>query len=177
MLDLLSQILGYIWDLLPRPVIVGPTERASCWWLGRYPRDCGPGVYLIWPIFMHWKIIPVVSQICETAIIAVDDMNGQAWQFRLAVEYEVSDVLQYDVSSFSGQNHIEQVAAYSLAALVSHNPTSYFRETPLPKVARVVKARTESSLSDRGVRILRVRIVMASRCRPLFLSQAERLVD
>lgn len=32
MLDLLTQIIQFIWELLPRPTIVGPMEEAACYW-------------------------------------------------------------------------------------------------------------------------------------------------
>lgn len=177
LLDLLGQVLQYIWDLLPRPIIVKPTERAACYWFGRYGRDKGPGLYVIWPVIQHWQEHPVVSQICETAIIAATDASGCDWKWRLAIEYEINDVLLYESSCFSSQNHLEQLGGSALVSIISANSTETLLNKPVTSICRRIRDRiTEPSL-ERGIVVLNVRSVMAVKCFSAFVSHAERLAD
>jgi SPFH domain / Band 7 family len=175
MFDFLSQFFQLIWDMLPRPVMVKPTERASCWLFGKYPYDIGPGPKIIWPMIMHFHVYPVVSQICETAIIAVTDASGCDWQYRLAIEYRVTDVLAYDTSSFYAQNHLEQIGGHALVNLISGRTKDQLLEIPVSRICRLIKDRIAEKVIENGIEVIAVRTVMASRCRPIFLSNAERL--
>lgn len=175
MTELLTQIIQFLWDFIPRPELVGPTERAACFWFGRYGSDKGPGFYIIWPLIQHFQKHCVVSQICETAVVPATDASGKEWKWRLAIEYEISDVLLYETSSFSSQNHLEQIGAYSLVRIISQNDTDTLLETPIASICNKIHKQISELALDRGIKVLRVRSIMASGCVSIFLSQAERL--
>lgn len=163
--------------MLPRPVMVKPTERASCWLFGKYPYDIGPGPKIIWPMIMHFHVYPVVSQICETAIIAVTDASGEAWKWRLFIEYDIDDVLAYDTASYSSQNHLEQLAGNALVNVISANSTQSLLNISNSTICNRVKHRIEEKVSQFGIRVIAVRSIMAVKCISLFVSNAERLAD
>jgi len=177
MLDLITHFFQYITSLLPRPEIVGPTEEAVCYWLGRYGRCKGPGVYLIWPIIQYWRTHVVVSQICETAIIAATDATGENWKWRLAIEYEISDILKFETSAFSSQNQLEQLGGSALVAIISENTTEVLTNRPVSTICAKIKERIEEPAEKNGITVLAVRSVMAVKCFSFFVSQAERLAD
>lgn len=174
-LDLLTQILQFVWDFIPRPDMVGPTERAACFWFGRYGRDKGPGCYIIWPLIQVWNKHCVVSQICETAVVPASDASGNDWKFRLALEYSISDILLYETSAYSAQNHLEQIGAYALVRLISEKTTQQMLETPIASICNKIARQIEDNARTKGISVIRVRSIMASRCLSVFLSQAERL--
>ncbi len=175
MLELLTQIIQFFWDFIPRPELVGPTERAACFWFGRYGRDKGPGVYVIWPLVQVFRKHCVVSQICETAIVPATDASGGEWQWRLAIEFDISDVLAYETSCYSSQNHLEQIGAYALVRIISEFETDELLQKPIASICNKIARQISSNAATRGIRVLRVRSIMASRCIALFHSQAERL--
>jgi hypothetical protein len=177
MIELLTQIIQFVWELLPRPTIVGPTEQAACYWFGRYGRRKRAGLYVIWPLIQYWRVHTVVSQICETAIIAVTSQDGHDWQWRLGIEYEISDVLKYESAQFSGQNHVEMLGGSALVRIISQLSSEQIREYGVWKICSKIQSRITDSADQRGITVIGVRPIMASRCRPLFVSQAERLVD
>lgn len=177
MLELLTQILHFIWDLLPRPVIVGPTEQAVCYWFGRYARTKGPGMYVIWPLIQYWRTHVVVSQICETAIIAATSADNADWQWRLGIEYAIHDVRKYEVAQFNGQNHLELLGGAALVKVIASIPAARLKDIGTLKVCSVIRRRIADAAEMRGITVLHVRPLMASRCRTIFLSHAERLVD
>lgn len=176
MIELLTQIIRFIWDLLPRPTLVGPSCRVACHWFGRYGKDKGPGIYIIWPLFQTWSKHFVFSQICETAIIAVASADGKDWQWRLGIEYEIHDVLKYEVMQFSGQNHLEMLGGAALVKVISQLTCEQIREHGTFKICSVIRKRISDSSELRGITVLNVRPLMASQCRPLFIANAERLV-
>ena len=177
MIELLTQIVHFIWDLLPRPVIVGPTEAAVCYWLGRWGKVKPPGFYVIWPLIQYWRTHVVVSQVCETAIIAVSSADSKDWQWRLGIEYEIHDVLKYETMQFNGQNHLEMLGGSALVKVVSNLTSQQIHDHGVFKICSVIKKRIYDTAELRGITVLGVRPIMASQCRPLFLSNAERLVD
>lgn len=177
MFDLIAHFFQYILDFLPRPEIVGPTERAVCYWFGRYGRSKGPGIYIIWPIAQYWRTHVVVSQICETAIIAATDATGSDWKWRLAIEYEIDDVLLFETSAFSSQNQLEQLGGSALVGIISNNETSVLIGRPVSTICSRIKDRISEPASRNGIKVLAVRSVMAVKCFSLFMSQAERLAD
>ncbi len=177
MLELLRQIVNFIWELLPRPTIVGPCDRAVCFWFGRFGRVKGPGWYVIWPLIQYWRVRPVVSQICETAIIAATDASGHDWQLRLAIEYRLHDVLEYEVSTFNSQNQLEQIGGYSLVALVTSRTTEQLQSLPIEELCSMIRNQIMLPVMQYGITVIDVRSVMAVRCRSFFLSHAERLAD
>jgi hypothetical protein len=177
MLDLLTQIIQFIWELLPRPTIVGPMEESACFWFGRYGRRKGPGLYLIWPLIQYWRVHTVASQICETAIIAVTSSDDKDWQWRLGIEYEIHDILKYETGQFSGQNHLEMLGGAALVRIISQLSSDQIKEAGVWRICNKIKTRIIDSADQRGMKVIGVRPIMASRCRAFFVSQAERLVD
>ena len=179
MMELLGQILGFIWDMLPRPGIVGPTEEACRYWFGRkeWSSKKKPGLYFIWPLLMEWRVYQVVSQICETAIVPVSDMNGQSWQFRLAIEFEVADVLAFNESQYDGQVHLEQLGSAALVTSVSRMSTADIARTGVAAICHQIADDLHVSVESRGIRVNAVRAIMADRCISLFHSQSQKLSD
>jgi hypothetical protein len=177
MFDLLAQFFQYVLDFLPRPQIVGPTEGAACYWFGRYGREKGPGIYIVWPIVQYWRTHVVVSQICETAIIAATDESGESWKWRLAIEYEICDLLKFESSSFSSQNHLEQLGGSALVSIISSNNTERLTNSTSFSICKKIRERIEEPARSRGIEVIAVRSVMAVKCMSLFVSQAERIAD
>jgi regulator of protease activity HflC (stomatin/prohibitin superfamily) len=176
-LDLLTQIVQFLWELMPRPTIVAPTEEAACYWFGRYGRAKGPGLYIIWPLIQYWRVHTVVSQICETAIIAVTSSDDKTWQWRIGIEYEISDILKYETMQFSGQNHLELIGGSGLVKIISQLTADEIKTRGVWSICNTIKVRISDSADQRGIKVLAVRPIMASQCVPVFLSRAERLVD
>jgi len=174
-LELLTQIVQFFWDFIPRPELVGPSERAACFWFGRYGRDKGPGFYIVWPLIQIFHKHCVVSQICETAVVPVSDSSGNDWQWRLAIEYELSDVLLYETSCYSAQNHLEQCGAYALVRIISEHTTDQLLNRPISIICNKIAEQISEQAAKTGIRVIRVRSIMATRCLSVFLSQAERL--
>lgn len=177
MFDLIAQFFQYILDFLPRPQIVGPTEKAVCYWFGRWGRTKGPGIYIVWPIAQYWRTHAVVSQICETAIIAATDATGSDWKWRLAIEYEIEDVLLFETSAFSSQNQLEQLGGSALVGIISSNTTGTLISKPVSTICATIRERIEEKARQYGIRVLAVRSVMAVKCFSVFMSNAERLAD
>lgn len=175
MVELLTQIIQFLWDFIPRPDLVGPTERAACFWFGRWGRDKGPGVYCIWPLIQQWRKHCVVSQICETAVVPVSDASGNNWKWRLAIEYEISDVLLFETSAYSAQNHLEQIGAYALVRIISEKTTDEILNTPIASICNKIGRQIVRNAAGKGISVMRVRSIMATRCISVFLSEAERL--
>ncbi len=179
MMELLGQILGFIWDMLPRPGIVGPTEEACRYWLGRreWASRKGSGFYFVWPLVMEWRVYHVVSQICETAIVPVADRSGQSWQFRLAIEFEIQDVLAFNVRQYDGQVHLEQLGSAALVSLVSKMPTEEVVGVGVESICEQIADGLRKKVVSRGIRIVDVGAIMADRCISLFHSQSQKLSD
>lgn len=179
MLELLGQILGFIWDFVPRPSLVGPTEQAVCYWFGKhkFKKAKGPSLYLIWPLIMEWKIYQVVSQICETAIVPVSDESGVSWQIRLAIEFEIVDVLKFNEMQYDGQVHLEQLGSSQLVSIISGMTTEKIIDVGVGKVCNLIHKRLKDRMEDRGINVLRVRPIMWDRCISLFHSQSQKLSD
>ena len=177
MIELLTQILHFFWDLMPRPALVGPTEEAVCFWFGRWGRKKGPGLYLIWPLIQYWRTAVVTSQICETAIIAVSTSDNKDWQWRLGIEYCIHDLMLYETLQYSGQNHLELLGGSALVKVISQLTCAQIDDHGVFKICGVIKKRIADSADLRGITVINVRPLMASRCRPLFIANAERLVD
>jgi hypothetical protein len=176
--DLIIHLIQLFLDCLPRPVRVTPTEEAALsWFYCTRCRRVGPGVYLVVPVIMYWRQYVVVSQICETAIVAVSTEDGEDCQWRIGIEYEVSDVVKYDVGQYSGQQHVEQLGAAELVRIISSRTAEQVRQLGVYKICRMIAQRIRDTAESRGVKIVSVRPLMASRCLPVFVSQAERLVD
>lgn len=179
MMELLGQILGFIWDMLPRPGIVGPTEEACRYWFGRKELSSRKksGIYFIWPLVMEWRVYQVVSQICETAIVPVADMSGQSWQFRLAIEFEVADVLVFNEAQYDGQVHLEQLGSAALVTSVSRMSTADIVAYGIASICEQIAEELHSKVERRGIRVVDVRAIMADRCMSLFHSQSQKLSD
>lgn len=179
MLELLSQILGFIWDFIPRPSLVGPTEEAVCYWLGKlkYKRKKGPGLYLIWPLIMEWRTYQIVSQICETAIVPVSDEDGVSWQIRLAIEFEVEDVFKFNENQYDAQVHLEQLGSSQLVSIISGMTTQKILDVGVNKICNLIYRRLQERMKDRGVSVTRIRPIMWDRCISLFHSQSQKLSD
>jgi regulator of protease activity HflC (stomatin/prohibitin superfamily) len=164
-------------EYLPRFESVLPTQRASCWWFMRWPREKGPGIYLVWPLVQHWNVHPVVSQICESAIVSVTDASGEAWKWRLVVEYSVHDVVAYDTTCYSAQNHLEQLAGNALVNILSAHTTEQLIQISNATICQKIKDRIAEKSEPVGITVIAVRSVMAVKCISVFLSNAERLAD
>ena len=179
MIELLTQILHFFWDMFPRPTVVGPTEQAASWWFGRPStgKAKGPDWYIIWPMFQVWRCQCVVSQVCETAIIAVTDASDRDWQWRLGIEYEIHDILKYEVSQYSGQNHLEMLGGAALVRIITQMSSEQIKQRGVWAICSKIKERISDSADQRGITVKSVNPIMASRCRSFFVSQAERLVD
>lgn len=117
----------------------------------------------------------MVSQICETAVVPASDASGNDWKWRLAIEYEIFDVLLYETSAYSAQNHLEQIGAYALVRIISEKTTEQLLETPISVICNKIARQIEENARTKGISVLKVRSIMASRCLSVFLSQAERL--
>jgi hypothetical protein len=130
---------------------------------------------VIWPLIQVWKKHCVVSQICETAVVPASDASGNDWQFRLAVEYAIHDVLLYETTAYSAQNHLEQIGAYALVRLISERTTEELLDTPIASICNKICGQIEEEAEHKGISVLRVRSIMATRCLSVFVSQAERL--
>lgn len=179
MIELLGQILSFIWDFVPRTSLVGPTEEAACYWFGmkKYGKRKRPFLYLIWPVIMEWRVYQVVSQICETAIVPVADESGQSWQIRLAIEFEVTDILKFNENQYDAQVHLEQLGSSQLVTIISGLTTEKITEIGVSKICRKIKSRLEDRMAERGVGVLAVRPIMWDRCISLFHSQSQKLSD
>jgi regulator of protease activity HflC (stomatin/prohibitin superfamily) len=177
MIELLSTVLQFFWDLVPRPVLVGPTERAVCFLFGRWGRELGPGLYVVWPAVEEWQEYCVVSQLVETAILPVTTHDGQSWQVRLVVEYEIADPLRAHTLQHDIQLQVEQLAGSTLVTTMQNNDSQHIVSAGVRKLCRLTQGRISEALTRRGVHVLSVRAVMFDQCRSFFLSQAERLVD
>ena len=154
MLELLGQILGFIWDFVPRPSLVGPTEQAVCYWFGKhkFKKAKGPSLYLIWPLIMEWKIYQVVSQICETAIVPVSDENGISWQIRLAIEFEITDVLKFNEMQYDAQVHLEQLGSSQLVNIISGMTTEKIIDVGVSKICHIIHKRLKDRMENRGIK-------------------------
>lgn len=179
MLELLSQIIGFIWDFIPRLSTVGPTEEAALYWFGKlkYRRRKESGCYVIWPLIMEWRIYQIVSQICETAIVPVSDENGQSWQIRLAIEYEINDVLVFNEKQYDGQVHLEQLGSAQLVQIISGMSTENVIKIGVNKICNKIRERLFDNMQSRGITVLAVRPIMWDRCISLFHSQSQKLSD
>jgi regulator of protease activity HflC (stomatin/prohibitin superfamily) len=177
MLELLRQIIEFFWEFIPRTTLVGPTERAVSFWLGRHGRVKEPGLYPIWPAFQHWRCVCVVPQLCETAVISCSTEDQREYQLRLAIEYQIDDLLLFETSQYSGQNYLEMLGGSALVKIISNMTSDRLNHHGIDKICRVVKERISDSADQRGIGVLGVKCIMFSRCRSFFVSQAERLVD
>lgn len=175
MLEILAQILNLMWDFIPRPVIVAPTQMAFCSLFGKWNRVLGPGLYGVWPVIEVWSSRVVVSQLCETAVLSVSDASGKTWQYRIVVEYEIHDLMLHEIEQYDGQNHLEQVAGSAFLSRIANLSTEELLVTPLPTICEKVKESISEPMLDRGITVLAVRPVMAAQARSFFVSQAERL--
>lgn len=181
MIELITQALRWFMDMIPRPVIVTMTERAvSVWRLPLWssdPKDCGPGWYLVWPLFQEWFVVCVESQLCETATITISAADESTWQFKLAIEYEIEDVVAYRRSQYSGQQQLEMLGGAALINIVSEFTAEKYHSIGIRKICHVIRKRITDLAERRGIRVLQVKSIMASRVIPIFISKAERLVD
>ena len=181
MLELITQAMRWFLDTIPRPVIVGLTDRALSVWRLPYwnsqPKECGPGWYMVWPLFQEWFVVCTVSQICETATIVVSASDDSTWQFRLAIEYELEDLVLYRSAQYSGQQHVEMLGGAALVMIISESTAEQIRDRGVRKICHVIRKRITDLASLRGIRVLGVRSIMSSRVFPVFVSKAERLVD
>ncbi len=178
MLNFLFHFIELFLDCVPRLDRVDPNEQAvfAPFYFCR-PRVVGPGVYPVIPAIMYWKKYCVVSQPVETAVLSVTTEDDQAWQWRLGVEYEIHDVIQYDLGQYSGQQHVEMRAGSILIQLIADRTGADLRELGVHKVCNLVLERVRDAVASRGVTVIAVHPLMASRCLPVFVSQAERLVN
>lgn len=177
MIELITQIVHFLWDIIPRPSLVGPTEEAVCYWFGRYGKVKRSGLYLVWPMIQYWRVRIIVSQICETPVIAVTLADEREWQWRLHIEYEIADLLKYEVDQYSGQNHLEMLGGAALIEVLQKLTTPDMKRLGIRRVCHRIKRIIEVVALERGIQVLDVKSAMASRVRPIFISQAAKLID
>lgn len=139
--------------------------------------ECGPGWYLVWPLFQEWFVVCVESKLCETATITISASDESTWQFRLAIEYEIEDVVAYRRSQYSGKQQLEMLGGAALINIISEFTAKRYHEVGIRKICHVIRKRITDLAERRGIRVLQVKSTMASRVIPIFLSRAERLVD
>lgn len=117
------------------------------------------------------------SQLCETATITISAADESTWQFKLAIEYEIEDVVAYRRSQYSGQQQLEMLGGAALINIISEFTAKKYHEIGIRKICHVIRKRITDLAERRGIRVLQVKSIMASRVIPIFISKAERLVD
>lgn len=160
MIDLLGQILQYIWEFIPRPVLIKSTEVGVSVLFGRWPRVINPRLTIVWPLIEEWAEYPVIQQTIETPIFWADDATTQTWQMQLAVDFVIGNALTYHKSQQDGEQLILAAARGLAGGAVTDNAS----ET-------VLCDRLSKQLSGRGIVIQRVRFVSLCRFRLFKLAE------
>ena len=74
-------------------------------------------------------------------------------------------------------NHLEMLGGAALVRIISQLSSEQIKEAGVWRICNKIKLRIADSADQRGMTVIGVRPIMASRCRSFFVSQAERLVD
>lgn len=175
LLELLGTILQYLWDFIPRPVLVGSTQKAVRFLFGRWGTVIQPGLCVVWPLVEEWEVYHVNEMVTETSIMPVTDLTGNSWQIRLVIEYEIWDPREYHLQQHDGRLKSELLAGSAALTLLSTMTTDEIKYAGIANVCKAIEDRISSDLYDRGVLVTGVRAIMFDRCRSFFLSNAERL--
>ena len=177
MFELLSTILQFVWDLLPLPRIIGPNERMTCFLLGKWGRVLKPGLYIIWPMVESCEEYTIITQVSETSILPVVNVDGNSYQLRIVVEYDISDVMTFHLSHADARLRLELLAGSTIINIVSQMTEVDIKEHGIIGICNAVKKRIKAPMKKNGINITLIRPVMFDRCTSLFISQAERLAE
>lgn len=178
MIELLSEILEFFWDCVPRPVTVAANERASRFLCGRdfdgtrlegwVRQDFGPGVYCLLPLVEDWGQRVVTSQHQETGIIALQDGGGNKWHINLDVEFRVDDLPAFDILQLCGNQYI--ASAHADAAIRVARRCFSLAEISPHRFCIEVEALVEEKMDARGVGVIQVRSKRWQQCEAFHLS-------
>lgn len=156
MIELVSQILQFVWELLPRPVLVRSTEVGVSILFGRWPRIVKPGLTIVWEVIQEWEVYPSIEQTIRTEPFLTE--SGQTWQISLSIDYLIIAPLQFHRSQQDGELKITTVAQRIACDMVVTDPSDL--------ADRLTKA-----LSGRGIVIMGVGLVSCCQFRQFKLAE------
>lgn len=119
-MSIISTIVQFTRDIPPWAMV--EPDQAGVWIRGgKLKRRVNPGFYIKWPIYDKIRVVEVVEQIIRTPSRSFQTRDGITLTLRLAIIYEVEDVVAAILSVQDYDDVMPEMAMDAAAAYISNS--------------------------------------------------------
>lgn len=174
MLEVISELLQIFLDMVPRLRRIDSTHGAVSVYFGRWRRVLGPGTHFYWPIIQEFQEENTLERNSETAIFGATTEDGFTFQCRLAIRWEISDLIDFQFGSSCGQTFLEQSAQCAATAIIGDTTTAGLMVRGAGQLSEGIIESIELDCNERGITLHDVQFNLLSMAIPVLHAYAEQ---
>lgn len=111
-------IKTWVFDLIPRPLIIRSTHKAIKFVGGKRIVALNPGFYFYWPFVTEIELCPVVRQTAKLPTQCFQDKDGNPVVVRPILVYEIVDIVKAITTVYEIDEAVEDISLATIKSFI-----------------------------------------------------------